>query len=180
MNIISLEIPDVKVIQPDVFEDDRGYFYESYNKLNLGRQGIPADFVQDNQSCSVKGVLRGLHFQNPPYEQGKLVRVVQGAVQDVAVDLRKESPFYGQWVSRILSGENKLMMWLPPGFAHGFLTLEDETIFAYKCTNYYSRESECVILWNDPSLAIDWDVSSPIISDRDSKGILFTDFISLF
>jgi dTDP-4-dehydrorhamnose 3,5-epimerase len=180
MEIIPLHIPDVKVVHPKVFEDERGYFYESFHKKIFFSMGIDADFVQDNQSCSGKGVLRGLHFQEPPYEQGKLVRLIKGTVLDVAVDLRKKSPYYGQWVSQILSGENKLIMWVPPGFAHGFVTFEEENIFCYKCTSYYNLDSERVILWNDPDLAIDWGIRDPIISDRDNKGIRFTSYESLF
>jgi dTDP-4-dehydrorhamnose 3,5-epimerase len=180
MEITSLKIPDVKLIRPKVIEDARGYFYESYHKLIFSEHGIAHEFLQDNQSKSGKGVLRGLHFQNPPYEQGKLVRVIKGRVLDVAVDLRKNSPHYGQWVSQELTGENKLMMWVPPGFAHGFLTFEEENIFHYKCTSYYNRDSEDVILWNDPDLAIDWGVVSPSLSDRDKQGTLFRNFVSLF
>jgi len=180
MKITPLRIPDVKLIYPKVIEDSRGYFYESYHKEIFASNGIAADFLQDNQSLSGKNILRGLHFQVPPYEQGKLVRVISGAVLDVAVDLRKKSPWYGQYVSEIISGKNKLMMWIPPGFAHGFLTLEDENIFFYKCTSYYNRESERVILWNEPELAIDWGVASPVISDRDKQGMPFRSFDGIF
>jgi dTDP-4-dehydrorhamnose 3,5-epimerase len=180
MEIFSLQIPDIKVIHPRIFKDERGYFFESYSRENLSAQGIEADFVQDNQSFSIKNVLRGLHFQNPPYAQGKLVRVIKGAVLDVAVDIRKNSPYYGKWVSQVISAENNLMMWIPQGFAHGFLTLEDENIFYYKCTNYYNSNSEGILLWNDATLAIDWGVSSPVVSNRDSQARCFKDFNSLF
>lgn len=180
MKIKQLAIPDIKVVYPDVFDDSRGYFYESYHKERFAAAGIDADFIQDNQSLSGKGILRGLHFQNPPHEQGKLVRVIKGAVLDVAVDIRKNSPFYGKWVSQVLSEENKLMMWIPPGFAHGFLTLEEENIFSYKCTAYYNKDSEIAILWNDPDLAIDWGVNSPIISEKDNQGCAFLNYKSFF
>jgi dTDP-4-dehydrorhamnose 3,5-epimerase len=180
MQIFQTEIPDVKVFTPDVFEDDRGHFFESYNKELMSSIGIDADFVQDNQSLSFKNILRGLHYQSPPYQQGKLVRVLKGAVLDVAVDIRKNSLYYGKWVSQEISSENKLIMWIPPGFAHGFLTLQEENIFCYKCTNYYHRDSERVLIWNDPDLKINWGISSPLISDRDSKGTRFKDFNSLF
>ncbi len=138
------------------------------------------DFVQDNESKSQKDVLRGLHFQNPPFEQGKLVRVVKGAVLDVAVDIRKDSGTYGEWLSQELTEENKTMLWIPPGFAHGFLTLQDETIFQYKCTNYYNKDSEGSIRWNDPILKIKWDVVNPVVSDKDQDAPSFKDFSSKF
>ena len=174
------KIDGLLIIQPRVFEDDRGYFFESFRLDKLRELGIDLDFVQDNESKSQKGVLRGLHFQNPPYEQGKLIKVVKGAVIDVAVDIRKKSPTYGQWISHELSEYNKTMFWIPPGFAHGFLTLEDDTIFQYKCTNYYNKESEDSIRWNDPDLNIDWGIRNPIVSDKDSKAGLFKDFKSKF
>ncbi len=174
------KIDGLLIIQPRVFEDDRGYFFESFRLDKLRELGIDLDFVQDNESKSQKGVLRGLHFQNPPYEQGKLIKVVKGAVIDVAVDIRKKSPTYGQWISHELSEYNKTMFWIPPGFAHGFLTLEDDTIFQYKCTNYYNKESEDSIRWNDPVLNIDWGIKNPIVSDKDSKAGLFKDFKSKF
>jgi dTDP-4-dehydrorhamnose 3,5-epimerase len=180
MDIISMKIPDLKVIKPDIFEDKRGYFFEPYNKERFSSSGIDMEFVQDNQSCSEKNTLRGLHFQNPPHAQGKLVRVITGAVLDVVVDIRRKSPFYGQWVSQQLTSDNKLMMWIPPGFAHGFITLEENTVFSYKCTAYYNRESEGVIAWNDPDIGINWGVSTPIISDKDCKGCIFREFNSLF
>lgn len=138
------------------------------------------DFVQDNESKSQKSVLRGLHFQVPPHAQGKLVRVIKGAVNDVAVDLRKHSPFYGKWVSQLLSEENKLMLWIPPGFAHGFVVLEDETIFSYKCTAYYHKASERGLRWNDPQLNINWGIQDPLLSEKDKNAPLFIDFNSPF
>jgi dTDP-4-dehydrorhamnose 3,5-epimerase len=180
MQLIPTHIPDLFLIQPRVFEDDRGYFFESYNKSVFDKQGIDADFVQDNQSLSHKGVLRGLHFQNPPFAQGKLVRVIQGGVLDVAVDIRKSSPTYGKWFAHELTGANKMMMWIPAGFAHGFLTLEDNTVFSYKCTNYYNKASEDCILWNDPDIGIEWNASNPQLSEKDKEGKAFRGFTSLF
>ena len=173
MELIQTSIQGLALIQPDVFPDERGYFFESFQEEKFRALGIDARFVQDNESLSQKGVLRGLHFQRPPYAQGKLVRVVTGAVLDVAVDIRKSSPTYGQWVKAELSASNKLMMWIPEGFAHGFLVLEDNTIFQYKCTSYYNRESEGGIIWNDPDLAIDWGINDPIVSEKDLKGVRF-------
>lgn len=185
MEIIKTAIPDVVIVKPDVFADDRGYFFESYNQQKFVLQGITHSFVQDNESKSQKGVLRGLHFQKPPHAQGKLVRVMKGAVLDVAVDLRKNSPSFGQWVSQVLTGDNKFMYWVPPGFAHGFLTLEEETVFFYKCTNFYDKESEGAIQWDDPTLNIDWElkkwgISNLILSDKDKISPNFNDFITPF
>ncbi len=180
MEIIKTEIEDVKLIKPDVFRDARGYFYESYNKPKFNALGIELDFIQDNESLSSKGVLRGLHFQVPPFAQGKLIRVVKGAVLDVAVDLRKNSKTFGKFVSFELSEENKLVCWIPPGFAHGFLTLRDETIFSYKCTNYYNKDSERSIRWNDPDINIDWNYPDPLLSDKDQIAMLFKNFDSPF
>ena len=168
MNIIQTPLKDLLVIEPKVFKDDRGHFFESWNKEIFEKQGLKLDFVQDNQSLSSKGVLRGLHFQNPPYAQGKLVRVIQGSVMDVAVDIRKNSSTYGEYFSIKLSGKNKTSIWIPPGFAHGFVTLEDDTIFTYKCTAVYNKESEGSIFWNDKDLNIDWGVSDPVLSKKDS------------
>jgi dTDP-4-dehydrorhamnose 3,5-epimerase len=181
MEIIQTEIQDLLIIKPKVFEDDRGYFFESYNRQNFLDHGIDVNFVQDNESRSMKNVLRGLHFQKPPFSQGKLVRVMRGSVLDVAVDLRKSSSTYGKWASIVLTDKNKWMYWVPEGFAHGFLTLEDNTVFFYKCTNVYNRESEGSIRWNDPDLKIDWrNVVSPILSDKDKISPLFADFDSPF
>ena len=181
MQIIETGIKDLLIIKPDVFEDERGYFFESYNREKFKALGLDLTFVQDNESKSQKNVLRGLHFQKPPFAQGKLVRVVKGAVLDVAVDLRKNSPTYGQWESVELSEENKLMYWIPEGFAHGFLTLRDETVFTYKCTNVYNKESEGSIRWNDADLNINWNLAAaPILSEKDKESPSFKDFISPF
>lgn len=180
MELIKAEIEGILIIKPKVFEDDRGYFFESFRLDDLRYYGITLNFVQDNESKSQKGVLRGLHFQNPPFEQGKLVRVIKGGVLDVAVDIRTESPTYGQTFSHELTEKNKTMIWIPPGFAHGFVTLEKDTIFQYKCTNYYNKESEGSIRWNDPKLGIDWKVKDPVVSEKDAKAPLFKNFESQF
>ncbi len=177
MEILKTEIPGLLIIKPDVFTDDRGYFFESYNKSKFVEAGINVDFVQDNESRSTKGVLRGLHFQREPYAQGKLVRVIRGSVLDVAVDLRKGSATFGKWNSIRLTEQNKLMYWIPEGFAHGFVTLEDDTIFTYKCTGIYHKPSESAILWNDPDLAIKWDIENPILSAKDIKAPTFKEYI---
>lgn len=180
MEIQDTFIEGLKIIKPKVFFDKRGYFYESYNESAFRKAGLMMRFVQDNESKSNKGVLRGLHFQLPPYSQGKLIRVIKGRVIDVVVDLRKNSANYGKHYSIELSEENKLMFYIPEGFAHGFLTLEDNTIFNYKCTNVYHPESEAGIMWNDKDLEIDWNIENPIISDKDTKNISFKDFVSPF
>ncbi len=180
MEISKTDISGLLVIKPRVFKDDRGYFFESFRSDIFSDPGIEKTFVQDNESMSQKGVLRGLHFQKPPFAQAKLVRVVRGAVLDVAVDIRKGSKTYGQHMKIELSGENKTILWIPEGFAHGFLTLADNTIFQYKCTNYYNKEAEGSIFWNDPVLNIDWGILSPIVSEKDMKATLFSDFNSNF
>ncbi|MCH8319199.1 MAG: dTDP-4-dehydrorhamnose 3,5-epimerase [Bacteroidetes bacterium] len=180
MKIIKTNIPDLLIIQPKVFEDERGYFFESYNKNEFNKDGINYGFVQDNESMSQKNVLRGLHFQNPPYAQAKLVRVIKGAVLDVAVDIRRNSATYGQHYSIELSEKNKTMMFIPEGFAHGFLTLADNTIFSYKCTQVYNKASEDTILWDDPDLNINWGIADPILSEKDRSAQTFKDFNSLF
>ena len=180
MEIIKTSIEGLLIIKPDVFKDERGYFFESYNKERFTKEGLTMNFVQDNESKSSKGVLRGLHFQKPPYAQGKLVRVVKGSVMDVAVDLRKDSPTYGKWESVVLSEDNKLLFWIPEGFAHGFVTLEDDTIFNYKCTNVYNKESEGSLLWNDPDINIDWNIENPILSEKDKVSPLFKNFETPF
>lgn len=180
MKKISTGIPDVYLIEPDIFSDERGYFFESFNDQKFKDLGIKVHFIQDNQSLSAKNVLRGLHFQCPPYAQGKLVRVIKGAVLDVAVDLRKNSTTYGKHVSYVLDESNKLMMWIPEGFAHGFIALEESTIFAYKCSSLYNKNAEGIIKWNDELLKIDWMTRNPIVSDRDLKGQNFKNFISPF
>jgi dTDP-4-dehydrorhamnose 3,5-epimerase len=171
MKIIPTEIPDVLILEPRVFEDDRGFFYESYNqKLFQDKTGIDAHFVQDNHSCSVKNVLRGLHYQIQQ-PQGKLVRVAVGSVLDVAVDLRQSSPTFGKWVSCILSTDNRRQLWIPEGFAHGFLVLSERAEFLYKTTDYYAPQHERTLLWNDRDLGIDWSVmTEPILSPKDRAG----------
>lgn len=165
------DIEGVIEIEPKVFGDNRGYFLESYHRKNFEENGISAEFIQDNQSFSHAGVLRGLHFQKPPYTQGKLIRVVQGAVLDVAVDIRYGSPTYGKHVEVVISAEKQNMLWIPEGFAHGFLTLEDNTLFQYKCTSYYNKDSEATLLWNDPQLEINWNINNPIVSEKDHYGV---------
>lgn len=170
MKVTDTKIPDVKVIEPRVFEDERGFFFESFNHKKFEDAiGYSVSFVQDNHSKSSKGVLRGLHYQLPPYAQGKLVRVVQGEVFDVAVDIRKSSPTFGEWVGETLSAENKKQLWIPEGFAHGFLTLSDTAEFLYKTTNYYAPDAESSILWNDEDIGIRWPLErvDPIVSDKD-------------
>lgn len=178
MEFISTNIEGLIIIKPRVSNDERGYFYESYNKNIFKKNGLELDFIQDNQSLSHSGVLRGLLFQAPPFQQGKLVSVIQGSVIDVAVDIRTNSPTYGQYHSIMLSGDNKTQFWIPPGFAHGFVTLEDNTIFSYKCTGPYSKESEGAILWNDPSLNIAWEIEKPLVSKKDQEAQLFEHFTS--
>ena len=180
MKIEKTTLNDVLIISPNVFGDHRGYFLESFNESKLTSVVGNYKFVQDNQSLSSKGVLRGLHFQNPPFEQGKLVRVIKGSVNDVIVDIRKNSSTYGKSIKICLSEENFKMLWIPPGFAHGFETLEDDTIFAYKVTGYYNQNSEGSIKWNDPTLNIKWDSENPNTSQKDNEGELFEDFKSLF
>jgi len=180
MEVIETKIKGLLIIKPRVFADERGYFFESYNEEVFKKNGINAHFAQDNQSLSNSGVLRGLHFQAPPFEQGKLVRVITGAVLDVAVDIRKNSPTYGEHVVIELTEENKTMFYIPPGFAHGFATLRDNTIFSYKCTNVYNKQSEGTVLWNDPDLNINWNINNPILSEKDIAGTNFKNFISPF
>jgi len=167
MEVIKTKIEGLLIVRPKVMEDNRGYFFESFREDLFREFGIDCSFVQDNESRSEKHVLRGLHFQRPPFSQAKLVRVVAGTVLDVAVDIRKSSPTYGQWEAIHLSGDNKLMAFIPEGFAHGFVTLEENTIFQYKCSNYYRKESEGAIIWNDPDLGIDWGTDHPVVSSKD-------------
>jgi len=162
-----LEIPEVIAIAPRVFEDDRGFFMETYKMPGFAAAGITGDFVQENHSCSVRAVLRGLHYQNPPFAQAKLVRVVSGEVFDVAIDIRKGSPTYGRWVSALLSAENKAMLYIPEGFAHGILVLSEIAEVIYKTTAVYSPESEAGIRWNDRDLNIEWPIGEPIVSEKD-------------
>ena len=180
MEIIKTPIEGLLVINPKIFGDDRGYFFESWSEESFVKNGLDLDFVQDNQSLSSKGVLRGLHFQNPPFAQGKLVRVIKGAVLDVVVDIRKESATYGQHFSIELNEENKTIFWIPPGFAHGFITLEDDTIFTYKCTGVYNSASEEALLWSDKDLNIDWGAIKPLVSDKDLVAGSFKNFKSQF
>lgn len=182
MNISTIKIEGLKIIEPRIFPDDRGYFYESYSEKKYREVGIDATFVQDNQSFSQKGALRGLHGQAEPFAQGKLVRVLQGRVLDVAVDIRKNSPTFGQYVTVELSGENHKQFWIPAGFLHGFVTLEDDTIFTYKINNYYDKASEIGVLWNDPTLNIDWqtDLSNVLLSPKDEILPTFAGFKSPF
>jgi dTDP-4-dehydrorhamnose 3,5-epimerase len=180
MELINTGISDLWLIKPKVFADHRGYFFESYNKEVFEKNGLNLNFVQDNQSLSHTGVLRGLHFQNPPFAQGKLVRVITGAVYDVAVDIRKNSPTYGKYFGAELSEENKMMMYIPEGFAHGFLTLKDNTVFVYKCTNIYNKASEDCIKWNDETIGIKWDFENPLLSEKDLLGKDFKSFKSHF
>lgn len=172
MNILETAIPGPMIIEPRVFGDVRGFFMETWNAAGFAGAGLDFTFVQDNHSRSQKGVLRGLHFQNPG-PQGKLVRVTRGAVFDVAVDLRQSSPHFGQWVGVELSADNKRMFWVPEGFAHGFLTLEDDTDFLYKCTAPYAPQSEFTLAWDDPAVGVEWPVAGldPIISEKDARGL---------
>lgn len=173
MKATRLAIPDVILFEPKVFGDDRGFFYESFNQQKFEEVvGRKVDFVQDNHSRSAKGVLRGLHYQLAPHAQGKLIRVVQGEVFDVAVDVRKSSPTFGKWVGVHLSAENKNQLWIPEGFAHGFLTLTDNVDFLYKTTNYYAPAAEGCIAWDDPALAIEWPTTvEPVLSEKDRLGL---------
>ncbi|PKR79652.1 dTDP-4-dehydrorhamnose 3,5-epimerase [Brumimicrobium salinarum] len=181
MKITNTGIKDLIILEPKVFGDNRGYFFESFNEqLWQEKTNKQVHFVQDNESMSQKGVLRGLHFQKPPFSQGKLVRVVQGAVLDVAVDLRQNSPTYGEHFKIILSAENKKQFYVPEGFAHGFLTLEDNSIFSYKCTEFYHPESEGGLQWNDKKLNIDWGEKKPLLSEKDKHYQEFVNFVTPF
>jgi dTDP-4-dehydrorhamnose 3,5-epimerase len=174
MKVSPLAISDVLLIEPEIFGDDRGFFFESFNQERFEKAiGQKINFVQDNHSKSVKGVLRGLHYQLPPKAQGKLVRVIQGEVFDVAVDLRKSSPTFGKWVGEILSADNKNQIWIPEGFAHGFLTLSDTAEFLYKTTDFYSKEHEQAIIWNDETIRIDWPMKEVSLSSKDSAAVSF-------
>lgn len=172
MNFIPLAIPDVILIEPKIFGDDRGFFFESFNQKEFEKAtGLSPTFVQDNHSKSTQGVLRGLHYQLPPRAQGKLVRVTQGEVFDVAVDIRKSSPTFGQWVGETLSAENKKQLWIPEGFAHGFITLSDTTEFLYKTTDYYAPELERCIRWDDSDIGVDWPIGGePQLAGKDQQG----------
>ena len=180
MNFKTFAIDGLLLIEPKIFQDDRGYFYETYNNEVFIKNGVDVNFLQDNESLSSKGVLRGLHFQNPPYEQGKLIRVGSGSILDVAVDIRKESKTYGKYETVILSEKNKLMFWVPPGFAHGFLSLEENTKLLYKCTNVYNKQAESGIIWDDKELNIDWNYVNPSVSEKDKELSDFNSFVNLF
>ena len=183
MDIRSLAIPDVKVISPKIFRDERGFFSETHNSRDLKAAGIDARFVQDNHSLShARGVVRGLHFQVPPHAQGKLVRVTRGAILDVAVDIRRGSPSYGQHVSAVLSAENWAQLWVPVGFAHGYCTLEADTEVLYKVTDYYAPECDRGIKWNDPALGIEWPIAAreAILSAKDARNAPLCDLPACF
>lgn len=175
MIVIDTTIPDVKIFEPKVFNDGRGFFFESFNHRQFEEAiGRSISFAQDNHSNSEKGVLRGLHYQLPPHAQGKLVRVVQGEVFDVAVDIRKGSKTFGQWFGVVLSAENKRQLWIPEGFAHGFITLSENAEFLYKATDYYAPESERSIRWDDPEIAINWPTNvAPLVSTKDADAVYF-------
>jgi len=177
MKLVPLAIPDVVLIEPKVFGDERGFFYESFNQAAFNEAtGLDVTFVQDNHSKSAQNVLRGLHYQLPPKAQGKLVRVLVGEVFDVAVDIRKNSPTFGRWVGERLSAANKRQMWIPSGFAHGFVVLSESAEFLYKTTNYYAPECERNISWNDPALRIEWPLTGePLLSGKDERAPLFAD-----
>lgn len=182
MNVIKTDIEGVVILEPRVFNDSRGYFFESYNKKTFDSEVCPVEFVQDNESCSSRGVMRGLHFQRPPHAQAKLVRCVRGAVLDVAVDIRKGSPTFGKYVSCLLTEENHRQFFIPRGFAHGFAVISDTAVFQYKCDNYYAPEADGGISILDPSLGIDWGFpfEEAILSDKDRKHPLLKDFDSPF
>jgi len=182
MKVTPTKLAGVLIIEPRVFGDERGFFFESFNQRAFDEAvGAHVDFVQDNHSKSSRNVLRGLHYQLPPKAQGKLVRVVQGEVFDVAVDLRKDSPTFGQWVGEILSAENKKQLWIPAGFAHGFLTLSDTAEFLYKTTDYYSPEHERCIRWDDADVGVEWPLSMPpLVSGKDAQGLPFLGLADVF
>ncbi|MFM1932075.1 MAG: hypothetical protein RL226_1378 [Bacteroidota bacterium] len=181
MIVHSLAIPGLLLLEPTIHADDRGYFFEPFNAETFKKfTGLKTKFVQDNESGSRKNVLRGLHFQIPPFAQAKLVRVSHGSVLDVAVDIREGSPTFGQHLAVLLSAENKLQFYIPEGFAHGFVALEDNTVFNYKCSNHYSAEHERSLLWNDPMLGIEWHADNPLVSAKDAKALSFASFVSPF
>ena len=173
MNVIDTAIPDVKIIEPCVSEDERGFFFESFNQQRFNQAiGREVTFVQDNHSKSSKGVLRGLHYQRPPHAQGKLVRCAVGEVFDVAVDIREGSPTFGKWVSVNLSADNKRQLWIPEGFAHGFVALSETAELLYKATDYYAPQADACLRWNDPTVGIEWPLfGTPILSDKDKRGL---------
>jgi len=174
MNVLTCDISGLLIIEPKVFGDARGFFLETWNLLRYREAGIAADFVQDNLSFSRRGILRGLHFQNPN-PQGKLLQVLQGEVFDVAVDVRRGSPTFGKWHGLILNAENKRQFYVPPGFAHGFVVLSETALFQYKCTESYSPKDELAIRWDDPDIGIEWPLKEPLLSERDAKGLRLRD-----
>ena len=175
------ELEGIIIFETEIFRDDRGYFMEFYNEKRFNHNVLENfSFKQDNISCSKKNVLRGLHFQAPPFDQGKLIQVLKGKVMDVVVDIRKGSKTFGKHLKVELSSKNHKQLWVPPGFAHGFLTLENDTLFSYKCSGYYSKEHEMDLLWNDETLNIDWGIENPVISEKDKKATKFVDLISPF
>ncbi len=176
-SFVNTPLPGVVIIEPRVFNDERGFFLESYKKSDFIENGISIEFLQDNHSLSSKNILRGLHFQNPPFEQAKLVRAVKGAVWDVAVDIRKDSPYFKKWFGLELSEENKKMLYIPEGFAHGFLALTDEVHLLYKCSNEYSTKHDAGIIWNDPDIGIKWPADNPVLSEKDRELPLLRDII---
>jgi dTDP-4-dehydrorhamnose 3,5-epimerase len=173
MKVTSTPLPGVLVLEPKVFSDERGFFMESFNQHTFAEAvGLSVSFVQDNHSCSMRGVLRGLHYQLPPHAQGKLVRVTRGSAFDVAVDIRRGSPTFGRWTGALLDANHHHQMWVPSGFAHGFLTLEDDTHFLYKTTDHYAKDCERAIAWNDPAIAIDWPLApgeTPLLAAKDAQ-----------
>ena len=179
MILEKTNIEDIILLTPRVYKDERGYFMESYNQKKVEIL-IKDRFVQDNESVSHKNVLRGLHFQLPPHAQSKLIRVIKGSILDIAVDLRKDSSTYGEHFKHVLSGENKKQLYIPVGFAHGFLSLEDDTILNYKCSDYYSASAEASIIWNDPQLKIDWGIENPILAEKDQLAENFITFENPF
>ena len=174
MKVTQTELPGVLLIEPDVFGDSRGFFVETWNRRRYAEAGLDADFVQDNLSLSRRGTLRGLHFQNP-HAQGKFVYVLQGEVYDVAVDLRQSSPTFGRWLGLTLSSDNKRQLYIPPGFAHGFCVTSETALFAYKCTDFYHRETEGSVRWNDPDVGVRWPIENPILSEKDARAPLLKD-----
>src|SRR6478672_6603301 len=174
MKVTPTELPGCLILEPRVFEDERGFFYESFNADTFAGHGMPSAFVQGNVSSSTRGVLRGLHYQWPK-PQGKLVSVVEGEVWDVAADIRRDSPTFGRWTAVVLSAENKRHFWIPPGFAHGFVTLSERAVFTYLCTETYDREADAAIRWNESRFAIDWPVGSPLLSDKDARAPFLED-----
>lgn len=174
IEVEETRLDGVRIIKPRVFPDERGFFMETFNVTDAASEGLPTVYVQDNHSLSSKGVLRGLHYQYPRW-QGKLIRAASGEIFDVAVDIRKGSPTYGEWLGIVLSAENKLQLYVPEGFAHGFVVLSDTADLLYKCTTLFDPGQDCCLMWNDPDIGVDWPVSEPIISEKDNKGQRFKD-----